>query len=106
MALAMFFTTFFGALFLSFANTVLTNSLRSLVPHYAPKVSADTVIAAGATDLKSAVPAADLPGVLIAYSKSTDRVMYLCVGAACACFIFSWGMGWKDIRAKKPASPA
>ncbi|KAL4972120.1 major facilitator superfamily domain-containing protein [Aspergillus desertorum] len=106
MALAMFFTTFFGALFLSFANTVLTNSLRSLVPHYAPNVSAETVIAAGATDLESAVPAADLPGVLVAYSKSTDRVMYLCVGAACACFIFSWGMGWKDIRAKKPTSPA
>ncbi|KAL2871247.1 MDR family MFS transporter [Aspergillus lucknowensis] len=105
MALTMFFTTFFGALFLSFANTVLTNSLRTLVPQYAPNVDAQTVIAAGATDLASAVPAADLPGVLVAYSESVNRVMYLCVGAACACFIFAWGMGWKDIRAKGSSSP-
>ncbi|KAE8146564.1 major facilitator superfamily domain-containing protein [Aspergillus avenaceus] len=106
MALTMFFSTFFGALFLSFANTILTNSLQTLVPKYAPAVSPATVIAAGATDLKSAVSAADLPGVLIAYAKSTDRVMYLCVGAACGCFLFSWGMGWKDIRAKNRTSAA
>ncbi|KAL3461910.1 major facilitator superfamily domain-containing protein [Aspergillus heterothallicus] len=106
MALTMFFTTFFGALFLSFANTILTNSLRSLVPQHAPNVNAETVIAAGATDLSSAVPAADLPGVLVAYSESVNRVMYLCVGAACACFVFAWGMGWKDIRAKKTSASA
>lgn len=106
MALTMFFSTFFGAVFLSLANTALTNSLRSLVPRYSPNIAAETVIAAGATDLSKVVPAADLPGVLLAYSKSTDHVMYLCLGCACASFVFAWGMGWKDIRAKKATSAA
>ncbi|THC93335.1 hypothetical protein EYZ11_007191 [Aspergillus tanneri] len=106
MTLTIFFSVFFGALFLSFANTILTNSLRTLVPEYAPNIIAETVIAGGATDLNAAVPAVDLPGVLIAYSKSTNRVIYLAVGAACACFAFSWSMSWKDIRAKNKTSPA
>ncbi|KAA8642494.1 uncharacterized protein ATNIH1004_011439 [Aspergillus tanneri] len=80
--------------------------LRTLVPEYAPNIIAETVIAGGATDLNAAVPAVDLPGVLIAYSKSTNRVIYLAVGAACACFAFSWSMSWKDIRAKNKTSPA
>ncbi|KAL2215155.1 putative MFS multidrug transporter [Thermoascus aurantiacus ATCC 26904] len=106
MALVMFSSTFGGSLFLSFSQTILTNSLRSLIAQYAPAVNAETVIAAGATGVQAAVPANDLPGVLVAYSHSTDRVFYLCAGAAVACFIFSWGMGWKDIRTKKQVSQA
>ena len=59
------------------------------------------MIAAGATAIRTAIAADNVPGVLLAYSKSVDRVFYLAVGAAVGCFIFAWGMGWKDIRKKK-----
>lgn len=100
MALVMFSSTLGGALFLSFSQTILTNSLRSLVPQFAPNVDAESIIAAGATGVRAVVSAADLQGVLVAYSKSIDRVFYLCAGASGGVFIASFGMGWKDIRPK------
>lgn len=101
LVLTRLFSPFSGGVFLS-----LTNSLRSLDPRYSPNIAVETVIAAGATGLSKVVPAADLPGVLLAYSKSTDHVMYLRLGAACASFVFAWGMGEKEIRANKTTSAA
>jgi hypothetical protein len=101
MALVMFSSTLGGALFLSFSQTVLTNSLRSLIPQYAPNVDPESIIAAGATGFRATVSSADLPGVLLAYSKSLDRVFYLCAGASAGVFIASFGMGWKNIKPKK-----
>lgn len=101
MALVMFSSTLGGALFLSFSQTILTNSLRKLIPQYAPAVDPAAVIRAGATGFRAFVPAADLHGVLVAYSKSIDRVFYLCAGASAGVFVAAFGMGWKDIRPKK-----
>jgi hypothetical protein len=102
----MFSQTFGGALFLSFADTIFTNSLKTLVPQYAPSVNPEAVIAAGATGFRGTISGSDLVQVLIAYAKSVDRVFYLTTGAAGGCFIFAWGMGWKDIRRKKEVSKA
>jgi hypothetical protein len=97
----MFSQTFGGAIFLSFADTIFTNSLKSELPQYAPSVNPEVVIAAGATAIRNVVAKNELAGVLVAYGKSVDRVFYLTAGAAVGCFCFAWGMGWKDIR-KKP----
>ena len=102
MAMVMFSQTFGGAMFLSFGDTIFTNSLRSLLPQYAPNVDAQAVIAAGATGFRDFVKGADLDKVLQAYAISVDRVFYLVAAAGVCCFIFSWGMGWKDIRRKAP----
>ena len=101
MALVMFSSTLGGALVLSFSQTILTNSIRSLIPKYAPNVNPETIIAAGATGIRKVVPQADFPGVLISYTKSIDRVFYLCAGTSVGVFLASFGMGWKDIRPKK-----
>lgn len=106
MAIMMFCSTFGGALFLSLADTVLTNSLHTEIPVYAPGVNAAAVIAAGATGARNVVSPAELPGILMAYAKSINRVFYLPVGAAAGCFIFGWGLGWKDIRKKKDPAKA
>lgn len=105
-AMLMFCPQLAGALLVSFGNTIFSNSLRTLIPQYAPSVDPDTAIAAGATGLRSAVPSSVLENVLIAYAKSVDRVFYL--GAACgACtFLLAWGMGWKDIRKTKEPQPS
>ncbi|KAJ5591582.1 MFS multidrug transporter [Penicillium hispanicum] len=105
-ALVVFSQTFAGALFLSLSDTIFTNSLKTLLPEYAPSVKPETVIDAGATGLRSQVSAAELANVVIAYAKSVDRVFYLTAGMATGCFFFSLAMGWKDIRKKAPVSQA
>lgn len=100
-ALVTFSQTFAGAMFLSFAATIFTNSLNTLIPEYAPSVSPQQVISAGATGFRSAISDTEMTGLLIAYSKSIDRVFYLATGMAVGCFIASCAMGWKNIN-KKP----
>jgi hypothetical protein len=106
MALLMFSQAFAGALFLSFSAVIFTNSLKTLVPKYAPSVNPQTVINAGATGFQSLIKGADLAGVLVAYAKSVDRVFYFTAGAAAGAFIFGWFMGFKDIRKKNQVSKA
>lgn len=106
MALLMFSQSFFGALLLTFSDTIFTNSLKTLVPKYAPSVDPQTVINAGATEFRMMIHGTDLANVLVAYAKSVDRVFYLTVGAAVGSFTFAWGMGWKDIRKKREVSKA
>ena len=106
MALVMFSQAFAGALFLSFSDTIFTNSLKTLVPKYAPSVNPQTVINAGATGFRSMMKEAELAGVLVAYAKSVDRVFYLTAGAAVGCFTFGWFMGFEDVRKKNQVSKA
>lgn len=102
----MFSQSFGGALFLSLGETILTNSLKILIPKYAPSVDPQTVISDGATRFRTHIDATNLLAVVVAYAKSVDRVFYLTAAAGVCCFIFSWGMGWKDIRKKKDVSKA
>lgn len=106
MALLMFSQTFGGALFLSFSDTIFTNSLKALIPTYAPSVSTETVINAGANGFKKLISSSNLANMLVAYAKSIDRVFYLTASAGVCCFLFTWGMGWTDIRKKKEVSMA
>lgn len=105
MALLVTAQTYFGALFLSFGDTVFTNSLRSTLENFMPVTQADTIAHAGAYGFRKVVPDGQLSAVLKAYSTSVDRVFYMMVALAGLCFIFSWGLGWVDVR-KKPTSEA
>ena len=102
MALLMFSQALGGAMFLSFSSTIFTNSLRNLIPQYAPGVDPQAIVDAGAIGFRNLVKGDDLNNVLVAYALSVDRVFYLVSAAAICCFIFGWGMGWKDIRKKAP----
>lgn len=106
MSLVWFSQSFGAALFLSFAETIFSNSFATLLPQDAPNVNPQTVISTGATGFRAVVSKADLGGVLKAYSKSIDRNFYLIVGMGFGCFLFAWGMGWKDLRKKKVVSKA
>jgi len=106
-ALVVFSQNLGGVVFLSLAEVVFSNGLRHDLASYAPEVNPEVVIVAGATAVRRVVPAASLPGVLLAYSKSFDRVMYLATGAAGGAFLFAFGMRWmsiKKVQAVKPAS--
>lgn len=103
MSLLSFSQTFGGAVFLTLGDTVFTNSLGTAIRTDAPgTVDPAAIVAAGATRIRQVVTdPTQLAGVLAAYSTSVDRVFYLTVGCACACFCCLWGMGWKDIRKKE-----
>lgn len=91
-------------MFLTIAQTVFTNSLKTKIPQYAPGANVDAVLAAGATEFTKVVPPDQVAGVVKAYSVSVDNVFYLVCGAAGGAFICSWAMGWRDIR-QKPSDP-
>jgi len=103
MSTVMFSQILSGSLALTIANLIFDSSLKHEVPHDAPGVDPELLLAAGATGIRSTVPAAQLPGVLKAYSVSVDRVFYLAVGCSVLLFFASFGMGWKDIRKKEPS---
>ncbi|GKT78478.1 MFS multidrug transporter [Colletotrichum tofieldiae] len=101
MATLIFLQTFGGAIFLTAAEVIFSEGLGNNLTKYAPAVSAKTILAAGGTGFRTVVPKADLPGVLMAYSKSISEVFYLLIGLGGVTFGLAWGMGWVDIRKKK-----
>ncbi|KAF2814392.1 MFS general substrate transporter [Mytilinidion resinicola] len=107
MSLIMFSQTFTGSIYLTVANTILSNTLKSKIPQYAPRVNVQAVINAGATGVRQVVHGTELAGVLRAYTDAIDRVFYLSIAMGVGAFGVAWGLGWKDIRRKGPAeSPA
>lgn len=101
MALTIFSQSFGAAVFLSLAETMFSNSFRTLISEYAPSVNGQSIIDAGATAFRQIVFGTDLAGVLIAYAKSIDRIFYLAAGMGAGCFVFAMGMGWKNLKKKE-----
>ncbi|KAK1480917.1 major facilitator superfamily transporter [Colletotrichum tamarilloi] len=101
MAMLVFMQTFGGAIFLTAGEVIFSEGLGKNLAKYAPAVDVKTVLAAGGTGFRTVVPESDLPGVLVAYSKSIGEVFYLMIGIGGLAFVLSWGMGWVDIRKKK-----
>lgn len=100
MAFMVFTQSLFPAIVLSMCNLVLVSSLRTQLSLHAPNVDAAAVIQAGATDFRSVVNAADLPGVIEAYANSVDYVFYLVAAMVAISSLFIWGIGWQDLRKK------
>jgi hypothetical protein len=103
MAFVVFCQTLGPAVALSLYNVVFDASLREQIPLRAPGVSAEAVIRAGATHFREVVGGEELPGVLVAYANSVDRVFYLVAAIAATCAVWAWGMGWQDVRKKEGA---
>ncbi|GAM41194.1 hypothetical protein TCE0_041r14141 [Talaromyces pinophilus] len=99
-ALVVFSQNLSGAVFLSLAEVIFSNQLRHELTMNAPGVDTSAVISAGASasGVRNAVPASDLPGVILAYSRSFDHVMYLAMGSAIGAFLFATCMGWVPMK--------
>lgn len=104
MSILMFAQTLSGALFLTAANVLFDSGLKSFIPEHAPNVDPQTIISAGATGFRNAVSSGDLPGVLMAYSKSIGWVFIMSAALGVLTVTASFGMGWKDIRKGKSAT--
>ncbi|EGE01168.1 MFS transporter [Trichophyton equinum CBS 127.97] len=100
MALVIFAQSLGPAIMLVLCNVIFLFSLGSQLYEHAPNANSAAIIKAGATGFRSIVQMEDLPGVLIAYANSIDRVFYLVAAVAAACGAVLWGMGWHDLRKK------
>lgn len=105
MALVIFFQTFGGSLFLTFAQTIFDQRLVDDLREYAPTVDPQTVVKAGATAIRQVVTPEQLGGVLEAYNKAVNDNFYLAAGASAATFCLAWGIGWRKISKKKVGRP-
>lgn len=83
-------------------QTVFTNSLSSQLSKDFPGPRVDEIVAAGANGIRNVAFGDDLTIVLQAYSDSIDKVFYVALAASLGLFVTGWGMGWNDVRTKKP----
>lgn len=100
-AVAIFFNSLGGAISISIAQNIFSNTLIKQLPAYAPNLDPALIIGAGATGLRAVTPDADLPGVLEAYNISVTRTFILpiaCGGIACLCSLL---FEWKSVKGKK-----
>jgi len=102
-AIAIFFNSLGGAISISIAQNIFSNGLKTNLPKYAPDVSAETVINAGATYLRRVVSAQDLPGVLKAYMAALQEAYVIPIAVGGLATVFACFVEWKNVKGKKLA---
>ncbi|KAK4500278.1 hypothetical protein PRZ48_008467 [Zasmidium cellare] len=100
-AIIMFSQTLGGALFVSVAQNVFTNSLLKNLKTLVPDLDPAKVLAAGATTLQQAVPAQYLAGVREAYNGAITDTFYVGVALGTASMVGAVFFEWKSIKGKK-----
>ncbi|MCJ1418886.1 hypothetical protein MMC32_005237 [Xylographa parallela] len=100
-ALTIFFNSLGGALAISVAQNIFSNTLLQQLVKLAPSLNPATIIAAGATHVADVTPPAQLPAVLQAYDIAVTRTYILSIATGCIAFICSLFMEWKSVKGKK-----
>lgn len=96
--------SFLGAsLFVTVAQTLLTNTLVKNLTSILPDLNPGTLADGGATTVRNMASSDQLPAVLKAYNNSMKNIWYLALGLACLVFVVSWGMEWKSVKQQKTA---
>lgn len=90
-ALVVFSRCFGGAVGLSIASNLFSGALLPKLAHIAG-VDVSTIVAAGASDLAAAVPAAVLPVVRKAFNYAITRTFVLPIAVAGLSLVLSFGM--------------
>lgn len=89
-----------GAFFVSAAQSAFTNQLISSLKTHAPDVDPLHVIAVGATELRSAFAADQIPGIIVSYMDGLRVVFALCIALAGCSTLISFAMPWVSIKGK------
>ncbi|KAI0886808.1 major facilitator superfamily domain-containing protein [Annulohypoxylon maeteangense] len=102
MSTLVFLQNFGAAVMVALGQTILTNSLVTLIPQYAPGVDPSLVLNAGTTSeaIYEAIGPDKLESVLLAYSMALQRVWYFTAGIAVPPFFVGWCFTWENIRRK------
>ena len=100
-AVGIFFNSLGGAISISIAQNIFSNTLIKQIPKLAPRVNPQMVIAAGATHVREVVPKESLPGVLEAYNRAVTSSFILAIACGGLAFCVSWLFEWKSVKGKK-----
>ena len=92
------FQTIGGAFFVSAGQSVFTNYIITTLANNAPSVSASEVIATGATEIRNAFSADQIPGVLNSYLSGLHAAFALTIVAAGLATISSFFSEWRTIK--------
>lgn len=96
-----------GAIFVSVGNNILQNILdEASAANNLPGIDVKAVIAAGATQFRSIVPAESLPALLTAYNFALQRVFIAAIPLSGLAFIVALRLEWRSVRVKKPTLEA
>ncbi|KAL1588251.1 hypothetical protein WHR41_03095 [Cladosporium halotolerans] len=100
-AIAMFSQTLGGALFISVAQNVFTNSLLKNTRAAVPGLDPALVLATGATDLQKNIPDQFFGAVQVAYNSALVNTFYVAVACAVLSIIGAVSFEWKSVKGKK-----
>ncbi|KAH7117076.1 efflux pump protein [Dendryphion nanum] len=102
LAFLMFVQNLSASVFVVIGTTIFTRTFISELAIHAPSVSQQAALKAGAdaTAVRALVPpgSPELSGILRSLAKGFDVVYYMLVALGVVGFIFSFLMGWTDIR--------
>lgn len=99
-AVAIFFNTLGGAISVSVAQNIFSNTLVKQLPIQAPTVNPLEIANAGATHIRDVVTAQQLPEVLVAFDKAVTTAFILPIAAGGLAALSSLLMEWKSVKGK------
>ena len=100
-AITIFFNTLGGAMSISIAQNIFSNTLIQQIPKYTTGIDPAKIIAAGATHIREVTPKSQLAGVLTAYNIAVTRSFILPITCAGLAFLCSLLFEWKSVKGKK-----
>lgn len=97
-AIAIFFNSLGGAIAISVAENIFTNTLIKKLIEYVPGVNPEVVVNAGAQHISDVVTPAQLPGTLLSYDIAITTAFILPIATACLAFLASWLFEWRSVK--------
>jgi hypothetical protein len=102
-AITVFFNSLGGAISISIAQNIFSNTLIRELPILAPDVDASAVIQAGVLHFREVVVETALAAVIEAYNRAVTTAFIMPIAAAGLAFLASLFMEWKSVKGKKLA---
>lgn len=102
-ALTIFFNSLGGAISISIAQNIFSNTLTQRLNAVVPEKLTRAIIGAGATNIRAVVPEAMLAVVLQAYDEAVTRAYILPIAVGGIAFLSGLPMEMKSVKGKKLA---
>lgn len=99
-AVAIFFNSLGGAISISVAQNIFSNTLLKQLKIEVPDVNPERIVSAGATHLRAITTSEQLPGVLVAFDKAITTAFILPIAVAGLAAVSSLMMEWKSVKGK------
>ncbi|KAF4469583.1 HC-toxin efflux carrier TOXA [Fusarium albosuccineum] len=90
-----------GTIFVTVSQALLEGQLEKKIARYVPGVDIKRLTNSGATNLTTLVPSDKIDMFLNAYNNAMRSIWYLGLGITCVALATSFGVEWKNVKAKK-----